>query len=213
VKATLNGAKSIDPSGQPQAAPASFKYTAGPINSTATVSWNVTSKRGIAKRESKFKVVGGLLIDIAGTYKESALGVWVYNLRVSATGLILTVHDDGSIDIQGNATVKGTATALGGLCTATINEKIPVKGTATIAGPDDAPVYRAVIGPGSTSNLGQKVTCPAISVPSNQGDFFGQWSTTIGPVDLPASGGTVTKSGTTASPARQASGTFKATPN
>ncbi len=71
--------------------------------------------------------------------------------------------------------------------------------------------YRAIIGPGSTSNLGGKYSCPGISVPSNQGDDFGQWSSAIGPVDLPAAGGVVTKSGSTASPARQAQGTFTAT--
>jgi hypothetical protein len=156
--------------------------------------------------------VGGLTIDIAGTYKENALGIWVYNLKVSATGLVLAVHDDGSIDITGTATVKGTASALGGVCTATVNEKIPVKGTATVVGPDDGPAYRVVIGPASLNNLGGTASCPGIAVQYNAGDFFGQWSTTIGPVDLPATGGTVKKSGTTAAPARQASGTFTATP-
>jgi hypothetical protein len=211
VKATLSGARSIDPSGSPVTSPATFKFTAGKPSSTGDVTYTVTSKRGIGARSSSFKVQGSLRIDIAGTLDETAV-VWVYKLKVNAGGLFLLVHDDGSIDIDGEVTVKGTARATIAPCSATINEKIPVKGTATLTGPDDAPVYRAVIGPASTSNLGQKVSCPGISVPSNQGDFFGQWSRTIGPVDIPVAGGVVTKSGSTGGGInRQARGTFTAT--
>ena len=49
-------------------------------------------------------------------------------------------------------------------------------------------------------------------MPSNQGDFFGQWSTTLGPTDIPAAGGVVSKSGSTGGGInRTASGTFTAT--
>ena len=65
------------------------------------------------------------------------------------------------------------------------------------------------------SKLGETLTCVGgISLQRNDGDFFGQWSEALGPIDLPAAGGTVTKSGSSsAGPAvRHASGTFKATP-
>ena len=211
VRATLSGAKSIDPNGTPVTSPATFTFTAGKPTATGDVTYKVVSKRGIGERTSNFKVQGSLKIDISGTYDETAF-VWIYKLKVKASGLFLLVHDDGSIDIDGDVVVSGTARATLEPCTATINEKIPVHGTATLTGPDDAPVYRAIIGPASTSNLGQKITCPYISVPSNEGDFFGQWSHTLGPVDLPATGGVVTKSGSTGGGvSRQAQGTFTAT--
>jgi hypothetical protein len=211
VKATLSGAKAIDPSGTPVTSPATFKFTAGKPQSTGDVDYKVVSNRGIGEKTSNFKVIGGLNIDISGTYEETAF-VWIYKLKVKATGLTLFVHADGSIDISGDVTVTGTARVTLAPCTATINEKIPVKGTATLTGPDDAPVYRAIIGPASTSNLGQKITCPNITVPSNEGDFFGQWSSTLGPIDLPAGGGVVTKSGSTGGGIdRKATGTFTAT--
>ena len=83
-----------------------------------------------------------------------------------------------------------------------------------LTGPDDAPVFHFQLGPASTNSLGGHVSCPYVSMPFNAGDFFGQWSTTLGPVDLPASGGTVSKSGSTPGLlTRNAAGTFVGKPS
>ena len=210
VTATLSGSKQIDPSGTPVQSKATFTFTAGQPASTGDVAFKSTSKRGIGSTTASFKVQAGLLVDIAGTYKEDFFPI-SYRLTVSAHGINVVANPDGSLSASGNAKVKGTVTALNGLCRGTINESIPVQGQGMLQGPDDAQVFHVLIGPASTNQLGQVLRCPQITVPSNQGDFFGQWSTTIGAVDLPAAGGVVTKSGSTASPPRQASGTYTAT--
>ena len=51
------------------------------------------------------------------------------------------------------------------------------------------------------------------SIHTSAGDFFGQWSTALGPVDLPAAGGTVSAHGSTSGLlTRESTGTFVATP-
>jgi hypothetical protein len=211
VKATLTGTKSIDPSGTPVTSPASFTFTAGQPLTNGDVNFKVTSRRGIGEATVSFKVQGGLRIDIAGTLEEGVNGLVDYHLRIAAHDLLLLVHNDGTIDIDGNATVKGNVTIGVEPCSGTINEAIPVHGVATLTGPPDAQVFHLLIGPASTSNLGGRITCPLISVPANQGDFFGQWSAAIGYVDVPVAGGTVPVSGSTSGLlTRTAKGTYTA---
>ena len=210
VKATLAGAQKIDPADTPVDAPAKFTFTASGPASTGVVTYRVVSNRGIAERSSTFTVQGGLDVDISGTLDES-VGPVGYKLRISAHGIRIRVAPDGTVTAAGSASVTGTATAY--VCKGTINERIRVQGTGTVAGTPDAPVYRVLIGPASTQSLGGKFSCPLISVGSNQGDFFGQWSTTIGPVDFPAAGGTFSKSGsTTGVLSRNAAASYTASP-
>ncbi len=211
VKATLAGSKAVDPNGTPVTSPATFTFTAGAPNSTGDVTYKVTSKRGISEKTSTFKVDGNLYVDINGTLKETA-SVVTYNLKITARGINIFVHNDGSIDVNGSVAVTGTANAY--VCTGKINERIDVIGRVTLAGTPDAPVYHVLLGPGSVHNLGGTFSCPGITTSSNQGDFFGQWSTAIGPVDLPAAGGTITRSGSNSVGGllnRSATGTFIAT--
>ena len=213
VKATLAGTKSVDPSGSNQTSPATFQYTAGTPGSTGDVTFKSVSRRGISETTAQFKVKAGLLVDISGTYTETIQGLFNYNLRVTAHGISVSVTDAGTVTASGNVTVTGTVSSLE--CHGRVNEAIPVSGTGTITGPEDAPILRVLIGPASLSKLGETLTCVGgISLQRNDGDFFGQWSEAIGPVDLPAAGGTVTKSGSnSAGPAvRHAAGTFTATP-
>jgi hypothetical protein len=167
---------------------------------------------GIASATGTFHVRGSLTVGIVGTLRMNAAGVWIYKLKVKATGIELTVNDDGSISASGMVSVTGTARAAVAACTATINEKIGVRARGQLQGPDDAQVYHVQIGPTSENNLGEKIHCPGITLPTNEGDYFGQWSTAIGYVDLPAAGGTITASGSTSGLLnRQAKATFTAT--
>jgi hypothetical protein len=212
VRATLSGPKQIDPSGQPVTSPANFTYTAGGPGTTGSVEYKVVSKRGIGSTTGTYKVKGNLTVDLTGTLKMNGGGVWVYNLAVKGAGIQLTAADDGTISATGQVTVKGTAKALLAPCSATINEKIGVQARGQLQGPPDAQVWHVQIGPLSENNLGQVVKCPYISVPTNQGDYFGQWSTTLGYVDIPAAGGTLNRSGSNSGLlSRQATGTFVAT--
>ena len=214
VTAALGGTKAIDPSGAAVTSPATFRFTAGQPTTSGTVTYTVTSRRGIAHHDSTFKVVSGLSIDIDGTLHEAAAGLVDYTLKVTARGLSLVVHNDGSVSVDGNATVKGTFKAPVVGCSGTINEKIPVSGTGSVMGPADAIVYRVLIGPASTSNLGGTIHCPAVGREFTKGDFFGQWSRTLGPVDIPAAGGTVPLSGSSSGLlSRTAKGTFTGTPH
>lgn len=214
VKATLAGTKTVDPAGVDQTSPATFTFTAGQPNSTGDVTYRVVSKRGIAQRTSHFVVQSGLSVDITGTLVEStALGT--YDLNIKATGIQVRANPDGTLAVSGTVNVSGTLTFTLEPCTGRINENIPVIGSGSVTGPEDAPVFRVLLGPGSTSSLGGHVTCtnPPLSVPANAGDFFGQWSSTLGAVDLPAAGGTVPKSGSTSGLlSRTARGTFVAKP-
>lgn len=212
VKATLAGTKAIDPNGQPVNSPTTFTFSAGAPNSTGDVTYNVTSRRGIASKTSSFKVDGNLNVAINGTLTETA-SIATYKLKVSATKIAISAHADGSLSVNGEVSVTGTVTAL--FCTGKINQRIDVIGQVTLAGTPDAPIYRTLLGPGSVHNLGGTFSCPGLSLSSNQGDFFGQWSGAIGPVDLPAAGGTVARTGSNSSGIldRHASGTFVATPN
>ncbi len=212
VRATLSGPKQIDPSGQPVTSPTTFTYTAGGPGTTGTVAFNVVSRRGIASATGTYHVKGNLKVNISGTLKMNSAGVWSYNLTVKATAIELTAADDGTISATGQVTVKGTAKALIEPCSATINERIGVQARGQLQGPPDAQFWHVQFGPTSENNLGQVTKCPSISVPSSQGDYFGQWSTTLGYVDIPAAGGTVSRSGSTSGLlSRQATGTFVAT--
>jgi len=151
-------------------------------------------------------------VDISGTLLETA-GPVTYNLKVKATGIEIRVADDGTISVSGTAKVTGPASAL--ICRGTINETVQVKGAGTVAGTPDAPVYHVLIGPSSTNTLGGSFSCPGLSVSGSRGDFFGQWSSTIGYVDYPAAGGTLSMSNTSTSVGlltRNAHGSYKVTP-
>ena len=212
VTATLAGAQKIDPVNTPKDAPATFTYTAGTPGTTGTVTYKVTSDRGIAEKTSIFTVRAGVSVDISGTLLETA-GPVTYNLKIKATGIEIRVADDGTISVSGTAKVTGPASAL--ICKGTINETVRVTGAGTVAGTPDAPVYHVLIGPASTDTLGGSFSCPGISVSGSRGDFFGQWSSTIGYVDYPAIGGTLSMSNTSTSGgllARNAHGSYKVTP-
>jgi hypothetical protein len=134
----------------------------------------------------------------------------VYHLKISAPNVTLVASKDGSLVVSGDASVTGTLTFNSIPCSGAIDEHIAVIGLGALQGPDDAKVYHVLFGPGSVTNLGGTVTCPVIGVvKSSNGDFFGQWSTTIGYVDLPATGGTVQKQGSTGGLlTRDAAGTY-----
>ena len=213
VKATLAGTKTVDPSGVDQTAPATFSFTAGQPDSTGDITYRVVSKRGIAEKTSNFKVQSGLKLNISGTLVESVQPAGTYHLKITGTGILVTANPDNSLTATGSVTVSGTVDMPLVGCTGTVNEHIAITGQGTLSGPDDAPVFHLQLGPASTNALGGHVSCPYVSMPFNAGDFFGQWSTTLGPVDLPASGGTVAKSGSTPGLLqRNATGTFVATP-
>ncbi len=214
VKATLAGTKTVDPSGVDQTAPATFTFTAGQPQSTGDITYRVVSKRGIGERTSNFKVQSGLNVNISGTLVESVQPVGTYHLNITGTAIHLQANPDDSLTASGSVTVSGTVDMPLVGCTGTVNEHIDVIGQGMLTGPDDAPVFHFQLGPASTNSLGGHISCPSISMPFNAGDFFGQWSTTLGPVDLPAAGGTVSKSGSTPGLlTRSAKGTFVATPN
>ena len=214
VKATLAGTRTVDPSGVDQTAPATFTFTAGQPNSTGDVTYRVVSKRGIAEKTSNFKVQAGLNVNISGTLVESVQPTGTYHLKISGIAIHIVANPDDSLTVSGSVTVSGTVDLPLIGCTGTVNEHIAITGQGMLTGPDDAPVFHFQLGPASTNALGGHVSCPYISMPFNAGDFFGQWSTTLGPVDVPASGGTVTKSGSTPGLlTRSAKGTFVATPN
>ena len=212
VTATLAGAQKIDPANTPKDAPATFTYTAGTPGTTGTVTYKVTSDRGIAEKTSTFTVRAGVSVDISGTLLETA-GPVTYNLKIKATGIEIRVAVDGTISVSGAAKVTGPASAF--ICNGTINETVQVTGAGTVAGTPDAPVYHVLIGPASTNTLGGSFSCPGISVSGNRGDFFGQWSSTIGYVDYPAAGGTLSMSNTSTTGGlltRNAHGSYTVTP-
>jgi len=212
VTATLAGAQKIDPTNTPKDAPATFTYTAGTPGTTGTVTYKVTSDRGIAEKTSTFTVRAGVSVDISGTLLETA-GPVTYNLKIKATGIEIRVAVDGTISVSGAAKVTGPASAF--ICKGTINETVQVTGAGTVAGTPDAPVYHVRIGPASTNTLGGSFSCPGISVSGNRGDFFGQWSSTIGYVDYPAAGGTLSMSNTSTTGGlltRNAHGSYTVTP-
>ncbi len=214
VKATLAGTKTVDPSGVDQTAPATFTFTAGQPNSTGDITYRVVSRRGIAEKTSNFKVQSGLKLNISGTLVESVQPAGTYHLKISGTGIMVTANPDNSLTASGSVTVSGTVDLPLAGCTGTVNEHIDVIGQGMLTGPDDAPVFHLLLGPASTNSVGGHVSCPYVSMPFNAGDFFGQWSTTLGPVDLPAAGGTVSKSGSTPGLlTRNATGTFVGKPN
>jgi hypothetical protein len=211
VKATLSGPKQIDPSGQAVTSPAKFTYTAAGPGTTGTVTYKVTSKRGIGEATGTYTVKGNLVVDIAGKYSENAGGLWLVNLKVTATAIQVSAKEDGSLTASGDVTLKGTAKASLLPCTATVTETVGVQVRGQLQGPPDAQVYHLQFGPTSTHNVHTVVSCPNITAPATTGDYFGQWSTALGYVDIPAAGGTISASGSTGGlAARQASGTFTA---
>jgi hypothetical protein len=216
VKATLDGTQAVDPSGTDQTTPTTVTFTAGTVGTTGTVTLKSTSKRGIGEHTSTFNVSAKLHVVITGTLVEVSGGLATYHLKIAASDVILTANPDGSLAFSGTATVKGSLTFSGVPCSGTINEQVGVVGMGSLQGPDDAKVFHVQqFGPGSLTNLGSTITCPVIGpVKTNNGDFFGQWSLALGPVDLPAMGGTVSAHGSTSGLlSRTSTGTFVATPS
>ena len=160
VTATLSGSKSIDPAGSPVESKATFTFTAGQPASTGDVEFKSTSKRGIGSTTSSFEVRSALLVDLAGTYKEDLFPI-SYRLTISAHGIQVVAAPDGTLSASGQAKVKGTVTALGGLCRGTINESIPVMGSGSLQGPDDAQVFHVLDRPGIDQPAGPGAALPA----------------------------------------------------
>jgi hypothetical protein len=216
VQGTLAGSKAIDPAGQNQTTPATLTFTAGATGTTGTVTFRSVSKRGIAEHTSTFTVAAKLKVEVTGTLEESSGGLVTYHLKIAAT-VFLSANPDGSLTFDGDATVKGPV-VFGSLpCSGSINEKVSVVGIGTLQGPEEAPVFHVErFGPGTLSNLGGTIACPVIGpVKASSGDFFGQWSLALGPVDLPAAGGTVSAHGSVGSGilSRTSTGTFVVTPD
>jgi hypothetical protein len=191
VEATLDGVKSIDPTGSKQKAPATVKYTAGSKDGDrGRIDFKSVSNRGIGERSVTFSVAGGWVINSTGTSNEGFQGFVSNTLRVTIKDLKVATGKDNALSGSGTMTLTGPISA--GPCRGDLNQTIPISASGSLVGTGSDAVLRLRLNTAAPANGGSTlISCPgagSASIP-NEG-YSDRYGETLGEFDLPSAGGT-----------------------
>jgi hypothetical protein len=222
VEAKLeSGVKTIEPSGQKQKAPATFKYTAGSESGDAgSVSFDSVSNRGIGHASARYTVSGGWTISAVGTSHEDAFGVSTNDFNVSIKDLKIKANKDGALTGSGTMTLSGTATSGMGICKGPVNQTLPITATGSVVGTPPSAVLRLTLYSPAVPGVMMTLTCTlptgaSITQALGAEGFADRWGEALGQIELPVDGGTKAINNTTAIGGSQvivtAAGTFTVT--
>ena len=177
ITAKFTGAKSLDPSGRPVDAPATFHFVAGSEEGDkGTIDLEQISNRGIGKRQVVYTVKKQTLeVGIRSTMVMQG-GVTRYDVQIVLDPLPLPRAEDGSYQARG--TVHWTTTITPGIpeCQPkTYEGSFPTKVTARID-PDDATRVRvrSTVEPGPIENV--TIVCNGMPIPFPGTTFLGGWA-------------------------------------
>jgi hypothetical protein len=194
VEPKLDGVKTIDPTSK-QKAPATYRYTAGPKDGDrGTITFESVSNRGVGHQVVSYAVAGGWTISLVGTSVESVAAVGSVNsTRISFTNVKVTSAKDNALNGSGEINVTGTFEAAIGdvYCSAPIARKFAFNLTGGVAGTGPAAVLKLKLSAPSPANDVLHLACDGVTIDVPQPgetDFFGF---TLGEMELPAAGGTV----------------------
>jgi hypothetical protein len=197
-----SGPKSIDPSGQKQKSPATFKYKAGPQSGDhGVVSFDSVSNRGIGGASGNYTVGGGWVISGTGTSNENfQSGVVANNLRVSIKDLKVKAEKDGALTGTGSMTLSGQVTA-GGLCKGQLDQTLPITAKGTLVGSSSDGTLKLTLVTPAQPGVMVTMTCQLPGVAYDQAvsaeGYADRYGEALGQIELPAGGGTKTASKTT----------------
>jgi len=219
----LSGTKTIDPSGQKQKAPATFKYTAGEAGEKGLVGFDTTSNRGIGHASVTYTVAGGWVVNATGTSREKAFGLEDNNLKITIKDLkIKAAGKDGALEGTGTMTITGPVTtsiaAAGVMCKGNIDQTIPITARGTVVGSGPSAVLKITLLTPAPADAMVSVTCTLPGLPITQSiqtsaaghaDVFGE---ALAEIELPAEGTKTISKTTDIGPLNvSASGTFTVT--
>jgi hypothetical protein len=198
VEAKLtSGVKSIEPSGQKQKSPATFKYKAGsePADKGG-VSFDSTSNRGIGHTGVTFTVGNGWLVNATGTSDETFQGgVITSELTVTIKDLKIKADKDGKLTGEGTMQIRGAVTSGQGICKGQLDQTLPVKATGSVVGTGNDALLNVTLNTASPPGVTVNLTCTipytgaTITQPVAAEGFADRWGEALGPVELPANGG------------------------
>lgn len=201
-----SGTKSIEPSGQKQKAPASFKFTAGEKGEKGNVSFDSTSNRGIGHTGVTYTVAGDWLVNATGSSHERAFGIIDNDLKVTIKDLKVKAGKDGALEGTGTMTITGPVSVSpggGALCKGQLDQTIPITATGSVVGTSPTAILKLTLHTPSSGDEMVSVKCSFPGVSQTQtislsgaghSDVFGE---TLGEIELPADGGTKTINKTT----------------
>ena len=196
IEAVFTGAKSLDPAGTKQKAPATYTFTAGPtFGDKGILDLKSTSNRGIGRTIVVYTVGGeSWTLSARGTSNETVAGVAntftvaIKDLKVAAGPLGLT--GAGTITLTGSVT-----TALGPIrCRGQLDQTMQFTASRTIVGTRrEDQILRLTLHTVGTTDPGTiTMTClPGGAVIRDRAvGYSDRWGRAIGQIDLPAAGGT-----------------------
>lgn len=192
-----SGVKSIEPSGQKQKAPATFKYTAGTQNGDkGGVSFDSTSNRGIGHTGVTFTVGSVWVVNGTGTSNESFQGnIATGALKVTIKDLKLAAAKDGALTGQGTMTISGQVTSGQGICKGNLDQTLPITARGAVAGTGADTVLRVTLVTASPSGQTVVYTCtvPGLGVSTQQAlpaeGFADRYGEALGEFELPVEDG------------------------
>lgn len=217
VKAVLAGTEKLEPEDQP-IHPAEFTYTAtSESEGEGTITFSSVSNRGIAEERSETYVVRQRLrLDVDGKYRQP-IGPGEANLTYKGRDLRVRVMpgDPQQVSVEGRLQIRGRVVIplpLGRRCTGSYRQNVdvnagPDRSARLVGDAEDRRLAVKLMPPGGATTVRVRVRCPAPGMELDQnadgGDFLNRWSTALGEVEIPLSGGTVRARGSS-----RATGTF-----
>ena len=198
VVANLTGVKTVDPAGTKQPAPATVRYTAGSEDGDfGEITFESVSNRGIARKTVRFTVrPAGWDVSFNGTDTE-IFAIVKNTFKATISDFRITLEDQ-ALAGAGKLRLKGTVRS--GTCSGPLDQIAPLtllRGTVVGTGPDA--ILRIVISasspPGGVVHMACKPAGGADIAAEGHAERFGE---ALLEFDLPAAGGTVRVSRTTA---------------
>jgi hypothetical protein len=205
VEATLEGTEEVDPLDSPVRAPADFTYTAtDEQEGEGTITFRSVSNRGIAEELSETYVVASRwLLDVNGRMRLDFVNGGTANLTIRGRGLPVRFEsgDAPGVTVSGSIRIRGRIVMplpLNRRCTGSYRESLDVdarlNGSAQLRGEgEDRRLIVQLRPPDGDTVVRTDMDCPGLSMEhaAPGGDFLWQWSSTIGPTELPLEEGSV----------------------
>ena len=205
IEATLTGVESLDPAGEKQPAPATVSYTAGHEDGDfGEIVFRSVSNRGIAEKSVRFTVRRAAWnVTFTGTDTE-AFGPLINRFTAEITDLRITADDDvlsgtGELRLTGDATISAPGAVD---CTGPLDQTGTIVATGTLVGSGSEARLHVTLR--ATSPLGESVhvVCTGVGggmeldLPAE--GYLDRFGEPLAEFDLPAAGGSVAVSTTTA---------------
>ncbi|MDQ2952394.1 MAG: hypothetical protein M3R54_09040 [Chloroflexota bacterium] len=197
VEAKLtSGVKAIEPAGQKQKAPATFRYTAGGESGDfGTVDFESASNRGLGSTNAGYTVAGGWTISGPGESHENVQDIATGELTITISDLKITADKDGALRGRGTMRLTGEITSGGGICRADLDQTAPITATGTLVGEAATGVLKLALQTPAQPGVKMTVLCqvgdgPVVSTQLGGEGYADRYGQALGTFELPASGGT-----------------------